>query len=68
MSIDKAKLYRTAYATVSCAHFEAGQCVALSNPWRDASGKMWFDIAECDHGKLPGVVSYPENHLERFCL
>lgn len=64
----KAKLYKTAYATVSCAHFKAGDCVSVQYSSTDYKGTKWFLIHKTEHGKLPYPVAYPEHHLNNFCL
>jgi hypothetical protein len=66
ISDTKAKLYKTARATKSCLHFNAGDIVAISNPWRGNDGILWFDIKESQHG--PCNTTYPEHHLTDFVL
>ena len=65
MSDDKAKLYRTAVATVGCAHFAAGAVVRLVYSHKCAChNRHWWVVGT---GKY-GVVAYPEHHLADFVL
>jgi hypothetical protein len=64
----KAKMFKTAYALVSCAHFSAGECVSIQHAYTDKNGKNWFDIRRSERGQLPYAVCYPEDHLTDFCL
>lgn len=68
MSLERAKLYCTAKALVSCAHFSAGEFVSVSNPWVGDNGKIWFDINRSERGQLPCAVCYPQDHLSQFCF
>lgn len=67
MTIEKAKLYKTAKAIVSCASFKAGEFVAVENPWKDNHDIIWFDIVKTETGDCPRTA-YPEHHLSQFCL
>ena len=64
----KAILYKTAFATIGCAHFSAGECVSVEHDWVDSNGVKWFTIRRSERGELPYGVAYPEHHLTRFCL
>lgn len=66
-SLVKAAMYKTAYATVSCAYFKAGDCVSVSNPWLGDNGVIWFDVTKLERGECP-TTSYPHHHLKDFCL
>lgn len=68
MSIEKARLYKTATATVSCAEFAAGDFVSISEPWQGDNGLIWFTITKSQHGPLRNPVCYPHNQLTDFCL
>jgi hypothetical protein len=69
----KARLYKTARATISCALFKAGQIVAVRFFNHDVNGKAWFEVSP---EKFPATVPplyfkstfYPENHLSEFVL
>jgi hypothetical protein len=68
MTEQRAKLYKTAYATVSCAKFKAGDCVAVKYSHLTSNGTLWFEINETQYGKLDYPVMYPEHQLTRFCF
>ena len=63
----KVKLYKTAYAAISCAHFAKNECVAVRYDWTDELGTHWFIINKTERGECP-EVAYPGHHLTRFCL
>lgn len=65
MSEVKAKLYKTAQATISCALFREGDFVSVKFLFIGAlDGIAWFEVSK--DGKTSTV--YPEFHLTRFCL
>lgn len=66
MSIEKAKLYSTAIASVSCAAFRAGTCVSVEFYWQDNNGVIWFLVRSANNPENP--VAYPEHHLSSFVL
>jgi hypothetical protein len=63
MSETKARLYRTAKATISCALFKAGDYVSVEYS-RTHVGQHWFKVSKDgkDH------TYYPQSHLTEFCL
>lgn len=68
MTNERAKLYSTAKATVSCAEFKAGDYVNVEYYHTDAKGTVHFKITRSQHGPLANPVVYPEHHLTNFCL
>jgi hypothetical protein len=65
----KASMYKTAVATIACAHFKAGDVVSITyDGTRDSDGTRWFTITQSQHGPLPYPVAYPEHHLTNFVL
>lgn len=65
---EKAKLYKTAKATIACAHFPKGAVVSVQYDWTDEIGDNWYLIKRTEKGDLPYDVAYPEHHLTEFCL
>lgn len=65
MTEDKAKLYRTARATIACALFGADDVVSVKFHRRDDKGILWFRVAADLDG--PGTY-YPAHHLADFVL
>lgn len=63
----KEKLYRTAQATIPCAHFKAGEFVSVKFDGRHG-GQNWYLINRTQNGPLEHLVAYPEHHLTAFCL
>ena len=68
MTKEKARLYKTAYAAVSCAHFQKGDCVSVEFVHVGNNGLMWFHINKTQHGKLPYPVAYHDKMLTDFSL
>ena len=68
MSEVKAKLYKTAQATIGCAQFSKGEYVSVRFDWIDDGGTKWFTIDRSERGSLPYAVAYPEHHLTAYCL
>lgn len=64
----KAPFWKTAYATVSCAEFKAGDCVAVEYRFTSDTGVDWYAINRTQHGPTRVTVMYPGHHLDRFCL
>lgn len=64
----KETYYKTARATVSCAHFKAGDIVSVKFAGIGGNGVAWYNIDRTQHGALDQVVAYPEHHLAEFCL
>ena len=61
----KETMYRTAIARISCAKFQAGECVRVL--WTHVhDGVDWYIVAPADATK--GTVAYPAHHLESFVL
>lgn len=56
--------FATAYAVASCAHFRAGDCVAVKYSHKGDDSTLWYEV----RGKDGHMVMYPSHHLERFCL
>ena len=64
----KAPFWKTAYATIGCAHFAAGDCVAVRYMHTSEKGTDWYAIDKSEHGYLSQQVAYPHHHLTRFCI
>lgn len=62
----KAPFYKTARATIGCAHFKAGDIVSVRY-WHTNTAH-WFIIEKSEHGLLPNPVVYPHHHLTDFVL
>lgn len=65
---EKAKLYKTAIATIGCAHFPKGAIVSVKYDWTATNGVNWYVIRKTEKGDLPYDVAYPEHHLTGFVL
>jgi hypothetical protein len=59
-----ASLYRTAQATLGCAHFASGTYVAVRFTHRADTGTLWFDVSADGQQWVP----YPASHLDWFTL
>lgn len=59
----KAPMYRTATATIACAHFKAGDIVGVQFHRVDEKGCAWFEVTKGDN-----KTWYPEHHLTHFVL
>ena len=68
MTETRAALYKTARATIACAEFKAGDCVAVQFSHHADNGTLWFDILRSQHGALRCPVVYPEHHLTNFII
>ena len=66
-SIEKAKLYKTAIATVSCAEFKKSEVVSVRYI-HTKNGVNWYEIDKSEKGILSCIVAYPETHLTNFVL
>lgn len=65
----KRPLYRTAKATIGCAHFTAGEFVAIQyDGQRAINGIHWYLVTRSERGPIDQRVAYPEHHLTDFCL
>lgn len=65
----KESLYKTAKATISCAHFKEGEYVSLQYMGRHGlHGEHWYLINRSEKGPLSVEVAYPAKHLTDFCL
>jgi len=63
----KQEMFKTAKATVSCAHFKAGDIVSLE--WsHKLDGVDWYYIKATENGPTSCVVAYPAHHLTGFCF
>ena len=60
MTKEKAKLYTTARATISCYHFKKDSWVSVKYEFTAENGIHWF---LCNN-----VVMYPDKHLTRFVI
>ena len=58
MTKERASMYCTAIATISCYHFEAGKRVYIKYDFTDENGVHWFLCND--------KVIYPDHHLARF--
>ena len=68
MTIERAKMFKTARAKVSCEGFSAGEFVSVEEPWISKDGKLWFTINRSERGFLKIPSCYQESELEEFCL
>jgi len=61
IEIPKQARFKTAIATISCAHFKAGDCVSVQWTGREGQyGTHWFAIHETQNGKLDRPVMPPQ--------
>jgi hypothetical protein len=66
--MEKKCYFKTAKASISCAHFSAGEFVAVKYSYTDGNGTDWYDIDRSERGALPYKICYPQHHLTEFCL
>jgi len=59
----KCQLFKTARAKIGCAHFKAGEIVAVDWCASNPIGKEWYTCTK--DGKS---AVYPEDHLTNFVL
>jgi hypothetical protein len=65
--LNQNELYRTARATISCAHFKKGDIVSVKYDGKN-DGIDWFNIEASENGPLPHIVCYPKHHLTDFSV
>jgi hypothetical protein len=63
----KETLYKTAKAVIGCAHFSAGEYVAIKY-FNTQAGVDYFEVTAGENGKLADSVYYPAGHLTDFVL
>ncbi len=62
----KRTMYRTAQATIGCAHFKANDFVSVEYFGQNNEGIHYFSCWQPNRNS--GVAVYPEHHLTKFCL
>ena len=68
MTIEKAKMYRTARSKVETHQFSAGEFVGIESAWQSAAGVIWFTINSSERGGLRICECLAAAQLDDFCL